>query len=534
MAYFNLVDEPWIPCLFPDDDVPQDVSLRDVLVRAHDIRELADASPLVTIALHRLILAIIHRIFGPASDSAWGELWRMARFDLDTIDKYLRSWRDRFNLLDEQRPFYQVRDLPDELALTARQLGHEFAVTDDKVVLFDHTTRGNTTPLSLGHAAKLLVAHQAFARSGTITPVPPATKYAASAPLYKGAVVLLRGKTLFETIMLNLVRVNASEPWEHDPSRDRPAWERDQAAEVVLRNPEGYIDYLTWQTRRIRLIVDGRDELNEVVGCVIGVGEQFEHSADQFYWDQMMPFRVNKGAGSPAAYTPLTFDPAKALWRDSQALLIDVPNESVQPRTVKSLRRMVRHMSQDAAPTLSVFGLRYNPKRVASIEFWRREDLPLPLAYLRNPNLVTALGEAIRAAENAGQVVRHSTRGLAEAVLAPGPGLKADRQRVSALADSLAAERAYWPALDVPFRRFMRDLAEAFEDVGQRDAVNGEWADAVQRAATRAFEGASGAVATSARGYRAAAEVAPRFFGQLSGVLAGLRPADANHQEDSP
>ena len=63
---FNLIDQPWIPCVLPHGRM-EDLSLRDTLLNAHKITAIFDQSPLVTAALHRLLLAILHRNFGPAS-----------------------------------------------------------------------------------------------------------------------------------------------------------------------------------------------------------------------------------------------------------------------------------------------------------------------------------------------------------------------------------------------------------------------------------------------------------------------------------
>lgn len=62
MPEFNLVDQSWIPCLLRDGGKPQELSLRDTLIGAHEIRELCDDSPLVTVSLHRLLLAVLHRV----------------------------------------------------------------------------------------------------------------------------------------------------------------------------------------------------------------------------------------------------------------------------------------------------------------------------------------------------------------------------------------------------------------------------------------------------------------------------------------
>lgn len=84
MPEFNLVDEKWIPCLMSGTYTRKEFSLRECLLQAHDIQEVIHNSPLVTVALHRLLLAVIHAGFrldengqlhcGPRSFEEWKQL----------------------------------------------------------------------------------------------------------------------------------------------------------------------------------------------------------------------------------------------------------------------------------------------------------------------------------------------------------------------------------------------------------------------------------------------------------------------------
>ena len=56
---FNLVDEPWIRVLQPDGTAAE-VSLRDVLLRAHTFADLGGELPTQNIAVLRLLLAVLH------------------------------------------------------------------------------------------------------------------------------------------------------------------------------------------------------------------------------------------------------------------------------------------------------------------------------------------------------------------------------------------------------------------------------------------------------------------------------------------
>src|SRR4051794_14370177 len=111
MPSFNLVDEPWIPCLLVGGEA-RELSLVNTLLRSTEIREVFDPSPLVTVALHRLLLAVLHRSFGPDNLAAWAELWRHGEWDRAALETYLGQWRERFDLFGAEWPFYQTPELP--------------------------------------------------------------------------------------------------------------------------------------------------------------------------------------------------------------------------------------------------------------------------------------------------------------------------------------------------------------------------------------------------------------------------------------
>ena len=67
---FNLIDGEWIPCIMLDGTT-REFGLLETLARAHEVEEVFDPSPLITASLHRLLLAILHRNFGPASIQEW-------------------------------------------------------------------------------------------------------------------------------------------------------------------------------------------------------------------------------------------------------------------------------------------------------------------------------------------------------------------------------------------------------------------------------------------------------------------------------
>jgi CRISPR system Cascade subunit CasA len=206
MPSFNLIDEPWLPCTWLADNCCEDLSLRTTLANAHVIRELYDPSPLVTVALHRLLLAILHRNFGPRSLAAWQVLWQRGAWDMSVLDNYFARWRHRFDLFDAERPFYQVASLPDAKHVHPAQLLPLEMASGNNPTLFDH--RFDRLPVSLtpSEATRGLIARQAFSPGGGVS-----TPFNLSnSPLTVGYSVLALGNSLFETLLLNLHTYNSS------------------------------------------------------------------------------------------------------------------------------------------------------------------------------------------------------------------------------------------------------------------------------------------------------------------------------------
>src|SRR5690606_28642148 len=114
----------------------------------------------------------------------------------------------------------------------------------------------------------------------------------------------------------------------------------------------------------------------------------------------------------------------------------------------------------------------------------------------------------IQLAEDAGRALRSGTWRLAQKVLFPNGN--EERSQIENLVQSLAADRAYWAGLDVPFRKLMVDLADAWAHREEGGTI-GEWALAIRRSAFDAFESAARSVETSGRGLRAGAEARAGF-----------------------
>ncbi len=497
MHKYNLVDEQWIPCLMRDGSQGE-LSLLDTLTQAHLVREIHDSSPLVTVALHRLLLAILHRVFGPVDEAEWIELWARGRWDSDRVGKYLRSWRHRFDLFDEHQPFAQVPCMNGAHKHTIASLVLE-AASGNNATLFNHAVVEGGRAITPGRAACRLLAHHAFAIGfGKSKPF-----YLRDGPLTRGMSFLAYGDNLFETLALNLMPDVRWRSLGHS-SEDKPPWELEIPREPDPNGtlPSGRCDYLTWPSRRIHLIAEGEPPM--VVGCQIQQGLCLPSEPRR--WDPYKRYRRDERGWSAVGLAP-----DKAVWRDAHALLNlklvdDSPPELLRwLGTFRQLRQDGDIQSQVICQ-LVVFGISTAVGKAASVEMWRQERLPLPLVYLDpdRDELLADLKACIDVAEDVGSALRKATWFVANRILTVKDGRGGPD--VPRLAAHLSLDALYWPELEEPFRRLVEALPE-----GKGVAT---WRRELEQTARRAFGATWSELEGSGRGLHALVD-GESYFGRL-------------------
>ena len=467
---FDLLQSPWLPCI-RRDGTPDELGLRDVLVQAHDLRELGGESALVIAALHRLLLAVLHRsLQGPADHKEWADLWEAGRWDVGRLDAYLEQWRHRFELFDAERPFFQA---PDERVKSkaVTSLMHEVA-SGNNPTLFDHHTDAGGITLTPAQAARMLVAAQAFGLAG-LSGLPQKFTDGACA---RGIVFLVQGDDLFETLALNLLPYPADEVMLHSAG-DRPAWEMDDPFTPDRTRPLGYLDYLTWQNRRVLFLPEGTPSGPVVRQMTMAPALRL----DSDVLDPMTHYRRDESRGP----LPLAFTEGRALWRDSAALFRLRDTGYQPPRTFGWLAELVYEGILDKSQTRRYLALGMSKKQ-AKVNFYRSDRMPLPLDYLERRELVEALEEAVQMAEGVARRLWGAARTLATFVLSPEADAESGRQParedLEALTGQWAIERRYWPHLELPFRQMMEALPAG------RDQALEPWRETLRRAAWEAFD----------------------------------------------
>ncbi|MFD9734625.1 type I-E CRISPR-associated protein Cse1/CasA [Umezawaea sp. NPDC059074] len=480
-ASFDVVSEPWIPVV-DLDGAAREVSLRDVLLDGHNLRRIVGQTPPMTAALYRIVLAVLHRAYGPADEEAWKRLWSDAALPKDELTEYFDQHPDRFDLFHSTYPFLQCAQLSSVKTTTVAKLVPHLSVGNN-VTLFDHTTAQDVLDLSPGEATRWLVTAHAFDPGGTKTPYHK-VKSSKAASCSGLGVVLVEGATLKDTLLLNALRYSPEVGKPHNTfPADAPAWEGMPAApEPDERQPDGWTDLLTWQSRRILLFPTTVDDRTVVRESVMAPGSRMtsEIAEVEMMAAYRKPTTANGKPKADAPLLPIRLRPVRGVWRHSvELLLVDTfaeENSRQRPRALKQIadRVVFERVPADAVYTLRIFGQQLD-KNASVVEGYLEEEVPAPLALVRAQDKALAglLGCTVELADEAGAALRSMQREY----------LKDLRAEPS---DTL--DIAYWPELAAPFATFLREVNAARLDAKSEAPATRTWARAVRVAAESASE----------------------------------------------
>ncbi len=535
---FDLVHQPWIPCR-ERDGIVVEAGILHTFGRAHELAGLSGDVPTQTFALTRLLLAVLHgALDGPRDLDDWEKLWRAEELPVELIASYLSRYRARFDLLHPETPFMQVADLRTAKGEVS-DLSKLIADVPNGVPFF--TTRlGGPLSLSLAEGARWLVHCQAFDPSGIKSGAAgdPRVKGGKGYPIgvaWSGLLggVLLQGRTLKETLLLNLLAADFAEH-PRDPDVDRPLWEREPAgaAEEVEggRAPTGPVDLYTWQSRRIRLALAG----DRITGVLIANGEKLtpqnkQHLEPHTAW-RRSEAQERKPGVTGLVYMPREHDPDRAIWRGLESLLPGLSSRqkatgggrAISPAVLEWLGHLsnTRAIEPGAPVQVRAIGMVYGSNS-SVVDDIVHDTLALPaLLAQRDAEALAGVAQScVRAAEEAARAAGNLAGDLAAAAGGDGAGPR------SRTIEGVHAR------LDPLFRTWLIGLGPQADPTGQQETWHREVADLVRDAGRdllrdvppACWEGrvVRGAVLT-------AAHAESRFWSSLRDALPLAFPADTD------
>jgi len=455
---FNLLDDGWIPCLMQDNKFNL-LGIRDTFLRAPEILDISSDNPLVTISIYRLLLAILHRNFGPKDSKEWLSIYKKGSWDQEPLKKYFLKWGDKFELFnDKENRFYQV-EMPEISKKTPiTKLNHALA-SGNNAALFDHNWDKDVTPINIEKAAQLLIAFQSFAVGGGRS----SPFYFSHAPLISTISVILKGKNLFETIMLNFIRYDKDHPFPTDDDKeDIPFWEREDKSlceEKDGRMPYGYLDYLTWQSRRIWLIPEIYKGIVKIKKVFLAQGEKVD---GDWCEDPQMVYKLDEKNKK----IPLKLNPDRLVWRDIEALLRlnDSASKYKSPDAINWISRFISMGILDSSNryNIEVFGLCNDPKKAARILNWHHSSIPLPLKFLEDQSLVDNVQQFILKCEEIEKILSKTVYFFGKDYLFPSTSALSKKQNneVRKFTNNYQLGTQYWNRIENYFYKLMVDIAQ--------------------------------------------------------------------------
>ncbi|BDP42574.1 CRISPR-associated protein CasA/Cse1 [Deinococcus aetherius] len=546
LASFSLIDDGWIPSRPLEGGAVQHVGLREVLTQAQAFERIDDPSPLVTVALYRLCLAVLHRALRGPGDAAQVAEWYSGGFSQEAIHRYLDAHADRFDLFHETLPFMQVADLTPELdggkyLSHWTRLGTEVG-SANTTALFNPAGRPGgerNDSISPAEAARRLLEHQTFALGGLIKRF---TTSAKAAPIATFALTLPQGRTLHETFCLNLVpyRPDGDAPaWEQPPLRAEAVRKLYEGSADLSRVVMGLTDHYSWVSRSVRLTQVEEDGSVRVRFIGFAAGIPFKNTLEETgkTVDPMVATVPGRDPKQPFPF-PQKLRREQLFWRDVLALLPEPQNQrqvleggqaagqvvrvkGTPPASVYHAREVLRALEEQGhsiggsfdldaledAPTsryayaqpvipVSVFGQVTDQGKAFS---YRQEGYTLPHAFVEEPQRFTdEVFTALEAAKHAGGGLKQAIRRLVVETLSRGGEREPHKDDVNKLMDQLPAEATFWARLEAPFRQYLAALDDS------PPAAAREWRRTLTRTAWDAWTLACQGVGEGAAALRAA------------------------------
>ncbi len=387
---FNLWTEPWITVERSDAHL-EILSLAQTLAEAPRIRALYEPSPLVVVAIHRLLVAILQDVFHPESLDDLKYLWQAKQFSAEALQKFGETYNHRFDLFSEDMPFLQSADLPQQPLKkdSPKPIGYLLLEQPAGTAVTHYTHAYDQGQQFCSHCvAKGLLLIPAFALAGgsgikpSINGVPP---------IY----VLPGGETLFDSLCASLILPGFKPPEFEAEQRedDSPWWKRRaMVKKKAIVTSVGYLHGLTFPARRVRLhplagnkpcTRCGQRTPWHVASMIYEMGERLPKDAP--WWRDPFAAYCPPKKESEQRPTPIRPCAGQAIWREFTGLFL--PNRhNYRPNILNQLEVMRDGLPyQDSIP-LRVIGLRTD-KRMKIFE-WQESGFQI------KPRLLTDLESA--------------------------------------------------------------------------------------------------------------------------------------------
>jgi len=308
---FNLVTGPWIKVLDRNTNLEKTVSLLELFDNAQQYRQLTGDMRSQDLAVLRLLLAILTTVYSRFDASGdmydwlvvkelatnrlgvnqelfdeddieddlletWQDLYQSGKFS-EIVGAYLKEYQARFDFFGD-RPFYQVtsqnydalvpegkRIATGKGQVAVKQLNRRISESGNKPAIFAPKSGRFKNEMALDELVRWVVTYQNFTGVTDKTKILTDEKFSNSGGwLYRISPVFVEGKSLFETLMLNLVLVDAGND-ATNYAVQKPVWEYASIQEYIderkkMEVPDNLAELYTTWTRLLHIEWDNNDD----------------------------------------------------------------------------------------------------------------------------------------------------------------------------------------------------------------------------------------------------------------------------------
>ena len=503
---FNLLKEPWLPCI-DQQNHRVNLNLVDAVLNAHQFRGIQGDFPIITGALYLFLIAFVMNILKPEDEEEWEQLWKKGHFAEDPVSHYVEQWNDRFDLFDPVHPFYQdpkigerekdVRNLKKGQKPVPKGMSGLIIhlASGNNATLFDHSVDNIEKEYSAAQAAQWLIALQAYSLGGMSSASIAKDRYYKDSPFSRGILFLSKGQNLFETVMLNLPSKNFSE--FIGCMDDRPSWEREDPFTTERLVPDGMIDFLTWQSRRIFLIPDKANGKLTISSLLVAPGYGLiETFKNPFYHN-----RIIKDEKTPSI-KPMRFQEGRSLWRDSAAILNVKSSNDINTLPILWTDHLKTYNMGKELIQLDLYGMCTQPGQKKAY-FYAHNSFTAPIEYIQNEDLLSNLQGGLTWAEQVRSNLYIAVRELARFIVTPmcdhDNVRTPSRDDTDPLMKHWNHKNVFWSRLETEFYTYLTRLP------GDENA-HVHWQEAIKTAARKTLAYAADQAGTAPAGLKARAK----------------------------
>lgn len=504
---FDLLKAPWLPCIDHQNQLVN-LNLVDAVLQAHQLRGIQGDFSIITGALYLFLIAFVMNVFKPEDEDEWEKLWKKGHFSSEAVLQYAEQWKDRFDLFDAVHPFYQDPKIGDrekdrknlKKGKSPEPKGISGLIihlaSGNNATLFDHSLDDVEKAYTAAQSAQWLITLQAYSLGGMSSASIAKDRYYKDSPFSRGILFLGRGQNLFETLMLNIPSRDFHELINR--TNDQPAWERDDLFDTERLEPDGMVDFLTWQSRRILLIPNTSNWTIFVTSLFAAPG----HGLVETFSNPFFHNRITQNEKTPSI-KPMRFQEGRYLWRDSAAIL-DIKSKYVEPALpIRWESRLKAHEILDEELIhLDLYGMCTQPGQKKAY-FYAQESFDAPIEYIQNENLLSELQSGLNWAEQVRSNLYIAVRELARFKIAPMHDLEnvrsPNRDDTDPLMKHWNTENVYWSKLETEFYKYLANLP------GDENAHE-DWQESIRNAARKALAYAADQVGTDPAGLKARAK----------------------------